>query len=73
MEAQTIWLAPRATAFTEICDECADEHVFGYGYLGATVRGSLRLEDASGWATCPRGHTVRILRMSARMPAGALH
>ena len=72
MEAQTIWIAPRATAFTEICDECAEEHVFGYGYRGATVSGALRLDAASGWATCPRGHTVRVLRMSTRMPAGAL-
>jgi hypothetical protein len=73
MEAQTIWLAPRATAFTEICQECLDDHVRGHGYRGETVSGALRLEDASGWATCTRGHTVRVLRMSARMPAGALH
>jgi hypothetical protein len=73
MEAQTIWLAPRATAFTEICDECAEEHFFGDGYRGETVRGTLRLEDARGWATCARGHTVRVLRMSVNMPAGALH
>ncbi len=73
MEAQTIWLAPRATAFTEICDECAEEHAGGVGYGAQTVSGALRLEDASGWATCARGHTMRVLRMSARMPAGALH
>ncbi len=73
MEAQTIWLAPRATAFTEICDECAEEHFRGDGYRGETVSGGLRLDEASGWATCMRGHTVRVLRMSARMPAGALH
>ena len=26
MDEQTIWLAPRATRFAEVCDACADDH-----------------------------------------------
>ena len=69
---QTIWLAPRATAFTEICDECAEQHFAGDGFRGETVSGSLRLDVARGWVTCPRGHSLRVLRMGNVMPAGAL-
>ena len=69
MHEQTIWLAPRATGFTEVCEACEDEHpeIVGHG----TVRGTLRLDVEAGWASCPRGHSVRVIRMSARMPAGA--
>jgi hypothetical protein len=69
---QTIWLAPRATAFTEVCAACEEEDPQLYRDLHAVVRGYLRVEDASGWATCDRGHTLRVLRMSRGMPAGAL-
>ena len=69
---QTIWLAPRATAFTEICEACEDEDPGLYRDLHAVVRGHLRLDDAAGWATCAHGHTMRVLRMGRGMPAGAL-
>ena len=26
MRDQTIWLAPRATGFTEICESCEEDH-----------------------------------------------
>ena len=68
MEEQTIWLAPRATGFTEICDACEDEHPEVVGH--ATVRGTLRLDAEAGWASCPRGHTIRVLRITAGVPAG---
>ncbi len=71
MHEQTIWLAPRATAFTEICETCEEEH-HDRGGLPPTVSGSLRIEDGAGWATCARGHTMRVLRMRGAMPAGAL-
>ena len=71
MHEQTIWLAPRATAFTEICETCEDDTAVD-GSLPPTVSGRLRIEDSAGWATCARGHTMRVLRMRGAMPAGAL-
>ncbi|MGH3104836.1 MAG: hypothetical protein ACRDN6_12150 [Gaiellaceae bacterium] len=70
MHDQTIWLPPRATAFTEVCEACEEEQSDGVPW--ATVSGTLSLGDAHGWATCPRGHEVRVLRMGMAMPAGAL-
>ena len=72
MNEQTIWLPPRATSFTEICEWCEEEFPVSTGETHATVSGQLRLEDDRGWATCARGHTMRVLRMSLTMPAGAL-
>ena len=72
MHEQTIWLPPRATSFTEVCEACEEEHPVFSGFTHATVSGQLRLEDDRGWATCPRGHTMRVLRMNSAMPAGAL-
>ncbi len=69
MHEQTIWLATRTTSFTEICQTCHDEHD-DRGGLPPTVSGRLELDEAAGWATCARGHTMRVLRMRAAMPAG---
>ena len=72
MREQTIWLAPRATGFTEICESCEEDHPELAATAGATVTGVLRIDDDRGWATCPRGHEVRVLRMGRAMEAGAL-
>ena len=72
MHDQTIWLPPRATGFTELCELCEDEHPELSGSVGTTVTGTLRLGDDHGWATCVRGHEIRVLRMGGAMPAGAL-
>jgi hypothetical protein len=72
MRDQTIWLAPRATGFTEICESCEEDHPELASTACATVTGVLRIDDDHGWATCPRGHEVRVLRMGRAMPAGAL-
>lgn len=69
---QTIWLGPRATGFTEICEACEDDDPALHRDLHAVVRGVLRLDEQRGWVTCHRGHTVRVLRMGSGMPAGAL-
>jgi len=69
---QTIWLAPRATAFTEICEECEEDDPGLYRDLHAIVSGQLRIGEQHGWVTCPRGHTMRVLRLSPALPAGAL-
>ena len=70
MHEQTIWIALRTTAFTEVCEACEDEQ--GDGHPWATVSGSLPLGQKRGWARCPRGHALRVRRSAARVPAGAL-
>ena len=70
MDEQTIWLAPRATHFAEVCDACADEHADGF--VAVTVVGELGIDESDGWAECPRGHNLRVHRIGVRMPAGAL-
>ena len=58
MYDQTIWLSPKATAFTAVCAECADEH----GFIRAHVRGRLELGRVHGSTMCGRGHPIRIER-----------
>ena len=48
---QTIWLSPRATSYTVVCEECAAEH----GYLGAQVEGRLELDARAHRHHCVRG------------------
>jgi hypothetical protein len=72
MHEQTIWLPPRATAFTELCEACEEQHPAMAGSPSATVSGSLRLDADGGWASCSRGHVVRVLRMGLSVPAGTL-
>jgi hypothetical protein len=69
---QTIWLPPRGTVINEVCEACEEEHPVYAGCSHATVTAALRFDQDSGWATCARGHTVRVLRMGRAMPAGAL-
>jgi hypothetical protein len=64
---QTIWLAPMATSYVVVCQECAAEH----GYLGAQVEGRLELERAHTAVTCARGHEIRVERAD-RNPIGVL-
>ncbi len=71
-QEQTIWLSPRATGFTEICEACEEDDSDLYRDLHAVVRGHLHLDDHAGWATCPRGHTMRVMRLGPAVPAGAL-
>jgi hypothetical protein len=72
MIEQTIWLAPRATAFTAVCEACAAQELGSENWLAATVEGRLRLEDRHATVSCPRGHVLRIERAAARVPVGAL-
>jgi hypothetical protein len=65
---QTIQLAPRVTAYTVVCAECALEH----GVFGAQVEGRLALERAHSAVTCPRGHQIRVER-AEREPALRYH
>jgi hypothetical protein len=59
---QVIWIAPRATAFTAVCDQCLDNEHSTEAFLSARFSGSLRLESRHGWCTCLRGHEIRVER-----------
>ena len=64
---QTIWLSPRATSYTVVCEECATEH----GYLAAQVEGRLELDREHTAITCARGHQIRVERANHH-PIGVL-
>ena len=59
---QVIWVAPRATSFTAVCDTCLAERDSLEDYLSASVSGSLRLDAHRGWCTCRHGHEIRVER-----------
>ena len=46
-----------ATAFTIVCERCADT---GEGF--PSVQGTLSLEHVRGHMVCPRGHEIRVER-----------
>jgi hypothetical protein len=61
MYEQTVVLLARSTAFTVVCQACAELDARAE-YVGQTAQGTLRLEQDLGWTTCPRGHRIRIIR-----------
>jgi hypothetical protein len=67
---QTLYIPPRATSFTAVCEACASSQLPSRGYVGATVEGRLSLERDHGSVTCPRGHAIRVLRA---LPASLVH
>ena len=70
-QEQVIWIAPKATAFTAVCDRCLSDESFPEGYLSASVAGALRLDASRGWCTCRRGHEIRVERVD-RALAGVI-
>jgi hypothetical protein len=66
VEQQTMVIPERVTAVRVICRVCAEEQVEQHAedYFGATVEGSLRLEDRHGWVTCRCGHRIELVRAS---------
>ena len=67
---QTLCIPPRATAFTAVCEACAARQLPSRGHVGATVQGTLPLDADQGTVTCPRGHSIRVLRA---LPASLVH
>jgi ribosomal protein S27E len=61
MEEQTVWVSPRATSFTVVCDACT-RVIAADGYGAATVYGELPLEVCRGTLECARGHRLRVER-----------
>jgi hypothetical protein len=71
---QKVELLGRMTSFTVVCEACQEEQLAALeeAWLGARVSGVLRLEDDRGWATCERGHRVRVIR-AGRKAEPTLH
>jgi hypothetical protein len=67
---QTVVVLARATAFTVVCQACAEAAPVEEWSL-LTAQGTLRLEQDLGWTTCPRGHRIRVIRVGAAVPAEA--
>jgi len=67
---QTVVVLARATAFTVVCQTCAELQPDAE-YTGVTAQGMLRLEHDVGWTTCPRGHRIRVIRAGAAVAAEA--
>ena len=65
---QTVVLLSRATAFTVVCEACAELEPQGE-YVGLTAQGILRLGHDMGWTECPRGHRIRVIRAGAAVRA----
>jgi hypothetical protein len=64
MLEQTIRLSPRITAFTVVCERCAEDAFAPEAWLAATIGGRLGLDASHGTVTCPRGHEIRVERTS---------
>jgi hypothetical protein len=65
LDEQTVVLLGRMTGFTAVCEACAAEHVIHLpdeAWVGARVTGSLAVEHDRGWASCDRGHRIRVIR-----------
>ena len=54
---QVVWISPLATAFTIVCERCAE-----LGEVFPSVQGTLSLDRARGTISCARGHELRIER-----------
>jgi len=67
---QTVVVLARATAFTIVCQACAELEPQAE-YVGLTAQGQLRLGDDVGWTECPRGHRIRVIRAGRAVGAEA--
>ena len=70
MYEQTVVLLARTTAFTVVCQACADLDAQGE-HVAHTARGAMRLDQDLGWTTCPHGHRIRVIRAGAGVHAEA--
>ena len=63
---QVVTIAPRATAFTVVCDACAELDAAA-GWSASTFAGRLDLDLDHGMFLCRRGHPVRVERNDPRL------
>lgn len=64
MYEQTVVLLARTTAFTVVCQACAELDERGE-HVAHTAQGTMRLEQELGWTSCARGHRIRVIRAGA--------
>ena len=68
----TVWLAPSATEFSCLCEECLEDARGTASFLEAVrvsvVRGELAVDGEVAFARCAAGHEV-VLRRVARPPS----
>jgi hypothetical protein len=57
MTEQVVWVSPRATGFTIVCERCAES-----GETFPSVQATLSLEHIRATIDCPRGHQIRVER-----------
>jgi hypothetical protein len=57
IDEQTVWISPRAIAFTVVCERCARD-----GERFPSVEGRLELDLLRGVIECRRGHRLRVER-----------
>jgi hypothetical protein len=62
---QTVWLGPDVVRFTVLCEACLAECAPKEGRYATVLEGKLPLSRVRETATCPRGHTLEIVRVSA--------
>jgi hypothetical protein len=70
--SSTVWLAPSATEFSCLCEECLEAARGTVSFLDAVrvsvVRGELAVDAEVAFARCAAGHEV-VLRRVARPPS----
>ena len=57
LSEQVVWISPRATGFTVVCERCAAN-----GETFPSVQATLSLDHARGSIQCRRGHQIRVER-----------
>ena len=60
---QIFWLGADATTYAVPCERCREEHRFA-DVIEAMVEGTLRREADVGFTACPRGHRIRVRRIT---------
>jgi hypothetical protein len=61
---QVIWLGADATTFAVPCEHCREDGRWRDVIDATVVEGTLRREADVGFTACPRGHRIRVRRIS---------
>jgi hypothetical protein len=59
-----IWLGAEATAYAVTCEACSEDRRWPRPVDQSVVEGTLRREADVGFATCRRGHRIRVRRIA---------
>ncbi len=66
---QTVWLGPDVVRFTVLCEACLAECAPKEGRYATVLEGELPLSIGREKATCPHGHMLELVRVSAGLRA----